>query len=144
MFDYPTGLDGNWKPGGRIKVLEDTNEDGKYDRATIFADGLPFPTGVMAWRDGVLICAAPDIIYAVDKDGDGRADELKKLFSGFETNNYQARVNGLCLGLDNWIYGANGLLGGRIRGGKIKEELDIRGHDFRMNPTLANLRPLPA
>jgi hypothetical protein len=49
MYDYPTGLDGNWKPGGRIKLLEDTNGDGKYDRATVFADGLPFPT----WRDGV-------------------------------------------------------------------------------------------
>src|SRR6185503_8469829 len=63
-----------------------------------------------------------------------RADVVKKLFTGFATDNYQARVNGLSLALDNWIYGANGLLGGKIKGGAIKSDLDIRGHDFRFRP----------
>jgi hypothetical protein len=54
MRDYPTGLDGNFKPGGVIKVLEDRDGDGRYDRATAFLEGLPFPTGVMAWRKGAL------------------------------------------------------------------------------------------
>ena len=134
MFDYPTGVDENWKPGGRIKILSDSDGDGRFDKATVFLDGLPFPTGVMAWRKGALICAAPDIIFAEDTDGDGRADVVKKLFTGFVTDNYQARVNGLAPGLDNWIHGANGLLGGKIRGGAIDGEIDIRGHDFRMNP----------
>ncbi|MGZ5567847.1 MAG: PVC-type heme-binding CxxCH protein, partial [Limisphaerales bacterium] len=116
MRDYPMGMDGNWKPGSRIKVLEDTDGDGKYDKATVFLDNLPFATGVTAWRKGALVCAAPDITYAEDTDGDGKADVVRKLFRGFETNNYQARVNSLTLGLDNWIYGANGLLGGVIRG----------------------------
>src|SRR5690606_28140646 len=62
MRDYPTGMDGNWKPGGVIKVLRDTDRDGRYDRATEFLGGLPFPTGVMEWRKGVLICAAPRIL----------------------------------------------------------------------------------
>ncbi len=142
MFDYPTGVDENWKPGGRIKILSDSDGDGRYDKATVFLDGLPFPTGVMAWRKGVLICAAPDIIYAEDTDGDGRADVVKKLFTGFVTDNYQARVNGLALGLDNWIHGANGLLGGRIRGGAITGEVDIRGRDFRMHPDTGAFEPV--
>ena len=83
MRDYPMGMDGKWKPGSRIKFLEDTNGDGKYDKATVFLDNLPFATGVMAWRKGVLICAAPDIIYAEDTDGDGHADVVKKIFTGF-------------------------------------------------------------
>ena len=80
MRDYPMGMDGKWKPGGRVKVLEDANGDGKYDKATVFLDGLPFPTGVTAWNKGALVCAAPDILYAADTDGDGKADLVKKLF----------------------------------------------------------------
>ncbi len=61
MRDYPSGLDGQGQPGGRIKVLTDTNGDGRFDRAELVADGLPFPTGLMTWRDGVIVCAAPDV-----------------------------------------------------------------------------------
>src|SRR5689334_6364894 len=139
MRDYPMGMDGNWKPGSRVKFLEDTNGDGKYDKATVLLDDLPFATGVTVWRKGVLISAAPDIIYAEDTNDDGRADVVKKLFRGFDTGNYQARVNSLALGLDNWIYGANGLRGGVIRGetraiDNRAIKVDIRGRDFRMNP----------
>ena len=116
MRDYPMGGDGKFAPGGTIRLLEDTDGDGRYDKATVFLDGLPFPTGVTAWGRGVLICAAPDILFAEDTNGDGRADVVKKWFTGFLTDNYQARVNSLALGLDNWIHGANGLLGGTIRG----------------------------
>ena len=88
----------------------------KYDKATVFLDNLPFPTGVTAWGKGVFICAAPDILYARDTDGDGKADKVERVFSGFDTDNYQARVNSLSLGLDNWIYAANGLRGAVVGG----------------------------
>ena len=90
MRDYPSGIDGNGKPGGVIKVLEDRDGDGRYDSATTFLEGLAFPTGVMAWRKGALICAAPEIIYAEDTNGDGKADIRRTLFRGFATENYQA------------------------------------------------------
>jgi putative membrane-bound dehydrogenase-like protein len=139
MNDYPTGINQDWQPGGRVKFLEDTDGDGHYDKATLFIDPLPFPTGVTAWGRGVYICAAPDIIYAEDTDGDGKADKIEKVYTGFPTDNYQARVNSLSLGLDNWIYGADGLLGGVIRPGSAREsagmhEVNIRNHDFRFDP----------
>jgi hypothetical protein len=140
MYDYPTGIDEKWKPGGRIKVLTDSDGDGRYDRATVFVDGLPFPTGVTAWRSGALICAAPDILYAADDDGDGRADRVEKLFSGFATDNYQARVNSLTPGLDGWFYGANGLLGGTIRGGR-GGDVDLGKRDFRFRPDTREFEP---
>ena len=133
MFDYPTGADQNWQPGGRIKFLTDADGDGRYDKATVFLDRIPFPTGVTAWGRGVFVCAAPDILWAQDTDGDGRADKVEKLFTGFFTDNFQARVNSLSLGLDNWVYGANGLLGGVIAD-REGRKLDIRSHDFRFRP----------
>jgi putative membrane-bound dehydrogenase-like protein len=141
MHDYPAGIDGNYKPGGRIKVLEDTDGDGNYDRATTFLDGLPFPTGVMAWRNGALICAAPQILYAEDTNGDGAADRKRVLYDGFPTGNYQARVNGLSYGLDHWVYGANGLIGGEIRGVATGKVIDIGGRDFRINPDTGAMEP---
>ena len=75
MGDYPLGVDGKGKPGGVVKFLEDTDGDGQYDKATVFLDGLGFPTGVMPWRKGVLVTCAPDIFYAEDTDGDGKADK---------------------------------------------------------------------
>ncbi len=136
MHDYPSGLDGNWKPGGRVKFLNDLDGDGHYDKSTLFLDDLPFPTDIMAWRGGALVCAAPDILYAEDTDGDGRADKIEKLFTGFVTDNYQARVNGLSWGLDNWVHGANGLRGGVIKGRSSGRTTDIRSKDFRIKPDL--------
>src|SRR5690349_8211491 len=61
MRDYPLGLDNKGKPGGRVVVLSDTHGDGRFDKATVFLDGLLFPTGVMTWGKGVLVTCAPDI-----------------------------------------------------------------------------------
>jgi putative membrane-bound dehydrogenase-like protein len=141
MGDYPLGVDGKGKPGGRVKFLEKTKSDGPYDKMTVFMDGLPFPTGVMPWGKGVLVTCAPDIFYAEDTDGDGKADKKIVLFTGFVEGNQQHRVNGLSWGLDNWVYGANGDSGGIIRpvhrtdGKAVNGELvNISGRDFRIKP----------
>jgi putative membrane-bound dehydrogenase-like protein len=128
MRDYPLGLDGHGKPGGVIKILTDEDGDGRYDKATTFLEGVPFPTGIMPWRNGALIAASPDILFAADTDGDGRADERRVLFTGFTPGNQQHRMNGFEWGLDGWIYGANGDSGGTINGVKIS------GRDFRFRP----------
>ncbi|MEO6033976.1 MAG: neutral/alkaline non-lysosomal ceramidase N-terminal domain-containing protein [Verrucomicrobiota bacterium] len=140
MRDYPSGMDGHFKvPGGRVKLLEDKNGDGKFETSTTFHDGLTFPTGLMQWRKGLLICAAPDIFYAEDTNGDGRADLVKKLFTGFATHNFQARVNSLRWGLDNWVYGSSGLFGGKIHSELTGKDLDCGGRDFRFNPDTGEL-----
>ncbi len=82
MADYPLGIDGQGKHGGRVRFLEDTDGDGRYDRSTLFLDGLGYPTGVWPWRKGVLVSCAPEILYAEDTDGDGKADRRETLFTG--------------------------------------------------------------
>jgi len=142
MFDYPTGVDGQYKPGGRIKVLQSTKGDGRYDKATLFLDGLPFPTGVLPWRKGALICAAPNILYAEDTDGDGKADLVRTNFTGFATHNYQARVNGFTWGLDGWLHGSSGLFGGKISSLVTGQEVDLSGRDFRLKPDTGEIEPV--
>ncbi len=134
MGDYPLGVDGKGKPGGQVRILEDTNHDGRYDRATVFLDALGFPSGLMPWKNGVLVACAPDIFYAEDRDGDGKADVREVLFTGFTLGNQQHRINGFEMGLDGWIYGANGDSGGDIRSVKTGKTVNIRGRDFRFRP----------
>ena len=98
---YP--LDVNGKVG-RVSLLEDTNGDGKPDRATLFAENLVMPTGVMRWKKGILVTDPPDVWYLEDTDGDGKADVRKKVLTGFAFTNPQHTANGLVYGLDNWIY----------------------------------------
>lgn len=107
---YPSRRAGS--PPSNIILLTDTDDDGVYDKRTVFAEDLPFVNGVMPWKDGILVTNAPDIIYYADTDGDGKADVREVILSGFATTNPQLRVSHLRYGIDNWIYGAYFRAGG--------------------------------
>ncbi len=92
------------RPTGRIRLLEDTDGDGKPDRSSVFADNLVLPSGVMRWKRGVIVTSAPDVLYLEDTDGDGKADRREVLVTGFARTNPQHMVNTPVFGLDGWIY----------------------------------------
>jgi putative membrane-bound dehydrogenase-like protein len=98
---YPLNVEGRV---GRVKILEDTNGDGLPDKAAVFADQLVLPTGVMRWKQGILVTDAPDVWYLEDSNGDGRADRKRKVLTGFAFTNPQHTVNSPLYGLDNWIH----------------------------------------
>lgn len=147
MADYPLGMDGAGKPGGRIRVLEDQDRDGRYDTSTLFADGLSFPNGLLVWGNGVLVTAAPEILYLEDSTGDGKADIRRSVYSGFLEGNQQLRVNGLRWGLDNWIHCASGSHhSGYGKGNQITSVLTGQAHqigsrDFRIRPDTGDIDP---
>jgi putative membrane-bound dehydrogenase-like protein len=128
MRDYPNGPKPGEKPQGRIKVLEDRDGDGFYETATVVADNLLFANGVMPWKGGVVVTMAPRIVYI--KDG-----KTEVLFEGFAAENPQLRVSHPVLGLDGWVYVANGLRGGKVKkaGDRDARVVDLSGRDFRFN-----------
>jgi putative membrane-bound dehydrogenase-like protein len=134
MRDYPSGMDGKGKPGGVVKILTDRDGDGHYDEAQTFLEDLPFPTGIFPWRNGALIGASKDILFAADTNGDSKADVRRVLFTGFKEGNQQHRQNGYEWGLDGWIYGANGDSGGNVRSPAGGDAINISGQDFRFRP----------
>ncbi len=145
MADYPLGMDGKGQPGGRIRVLDDLDRDGVYESSRLFADGLNFPNGVMVWRDGVLVTAAPQLLYLRDVNGDGVADHREVLFEGFNEGNQQLRMNHLRWGLDGWVYCANGGhhanhgLGTKVVSIKTGKTYEIGSRDFRIRPDTGEL-----
>ena len=150
MRDYPYTDKARHKPNqenptdapiGRIRLLEDTRGDGKFDKATIFADGLSWPTGIACWKGGVFVAATPDIWYLKDTDGDDVADVRIKVFTGFKKLNVQAVMNNLVWALDNHIHGAGGSNGGQIRPGEKPDAkpLALSRNDFRFDPNTMQL-----
>lgn len=101
-------------PLGRVRLLVDSDGDGRFDKSTVFAEDLSWPTGLACWQGGVYVAATPDVWYLRDNDGDGRADERRLVFSGFRKFNIQAVMNNLKWGLDHRIYAAGGTNGGEV------------------------------
>jgi putative membrane-bound dehydrogenase-like protein len=127
---------------GTVKLLEDTDGDGRIDRASLWADRLPPCYGVVAARDGVIVLCAPDILYLADRDGDGKAEIREKLFSGFGLYDLWSRINNPRVGLDNWIYVANGIeSGGTIRGPRLRDSLRLDSVSFRLKSDGTALEP---
>ncbi|HEY2413423.1 MAG TPA: PVC-type heme-binding CxxCH protein [Pirellulaceae bacterium] len=137
MRDYPLGNpDKSGEPLSRIHVLEDKDGDGRFESATTFAEKLLFVTGLQPWKGGVFVTLSGRLAYMKDTDGDGKCDLDETWFEGFAELNTQLRANHPRLALDNWIYVANGLRGGKVVNKKLgeKEPINISGMDFRFHP----------
>ena len=128
---------------GSIRMLEDVDGDGRFEKSTVFADKLSWPTAVVCWGGGVFVGAAPDIYYLKDHDGDGKADERRRVFTGFERSNVQGLFNSFQWTLDNRIHGATSLSGGKVRRADDPNSpvVDLGGRDFSFDPKRLDLRP---
>lgn len=107
--DYPNMVREN-KTEGRdlIKILEDTDGDGKADKFTVFADSLNIPTSFVFVNGGIVVSQAPDFLFLKDTDGDDKADVRETIMSGWGTFDTHAGPSNLRYGPDNRIWGTVG------------------------------------
>lgn len=92
-------------PEGRVARLVDPDADGVFDHSTTFLDGLVLPRSVLPCFDGALVLAPPDLLFAKDVDGDGEADEVRVVASGFDgLDNPEHAPNALTWGIDGVIH----------------------------------------
>lgn len=91
-------------PPHRIRLLEDTDGDGKFDKTTLFADRLVFPQGLL-WHDGAVFTVSPPSLWKLeDTNGDGVCDKRTELVTGFANTGVADDVHGSCLGPDGRVY----------------------------------------
>lgn len=140
MIDYSEMRDVN-PHLGRISMLQDKDGDGYFETSQVFADDLPWPTGLI-WADGSLfVGATPDIWRFEDKDADGKADVREKVFTGFGTGlkilNVQGLMNSFQWGQDNKVH----ILAGGGNRGVISSPkrpdlkgVELGGKDFWFDP----------
>ncbi|MGH2622989.1 MAG: PVC-type heme-binding CxxCH protein, partial [Sphingobacterium sp.] len=122
-IDYPNTVKSDKGEGGdRITICEDTDNDGKADKFTVFADGLNLPTSLVFSDGGVIVAQAPHFLFLKDTDGDDKADVREVLVDGWGTFDTHAGPSNLQYGIDNKIWGTVGYSGfeGNIAGKSFK------------------------
>ena len=121
-IDYPNEvLDG--QPGDdKIKILEDTNGDGRADKVTVFAEHLNIATSIAFANGGVVVTQAPHILFLKDTNGDDKADVREILSAGWGNRDTHAQPSNLQYAPDNYIWGVVGYSGfeGEINGKKFQ------------------------
>src|SRR6266536_1751734 len=127
---------------GVVKLLRDTNGDGRMDAADLWATNLPPIYGLVPARGGVIVACAPDIVFLADRDGDGKAETRDVLFSGFPTGELERGINAPQWGADGWIYFGRGWGGGKITGPHLREAVSLPGSDFRIRADGSAIEPV--
>jgi putative membrane-bound dehydrogenase-like protein len=109
LYEYPLGAPPGAKPRDRIKILEDTDNDGRADKVTVFADGLNLATGLALGNGGVYVGQAPDFLFLQDTNHDDKADTKTVLLTGFGLDDRHELLNGFIWGPDGWLYMTHGV-----------------------------------
>ena len=130
---------------GRVRLLENMNQDGVFQNSTIYADNLTWPSALACYAGGVFVAAVPDLIYLRDTKGDGLADARQVVMSGFGgTNalNSDFLPNNFNWGPDDRIHAASGGIGGDIVVPNVGGRgVSLDGCDFSFDPRTLRLFP---
>lgn len=130
-LEYPRHSAG--KGRDRIKVLESSQGDGRYDRVRIFAEGLNIPSGIAVGHGGVWVANAPDLLY-YPIDSEGKASgEPRVIVTGFGRSDTHELPNSLTWGPDGWLYGLNGVFN--------PSHIKHQGKEFHFTCALFRIHP---
>ena len=108
MPSYPHYKPGDSRPNDKLIILEDTDNDGRADKQTTFADGLHLPIGFEIAPEGVYVSQEPNICLLVDDDNDDKADRMEILVHGFDTHDTHHAISAYCADASGAIYMGEG------------------------------------
>lgn len=124
----------------RILILEDEDNDGRFDKRTVFADDLQMLTSIEVGLGGVWAMCPPQVVFLPDRDGDDKPDgPVQTVLDGFRVppENFHNFANGLRFGPDGWLYGRCGASApGEVGtpGTPVDERIPVRGGMWRYSP----------
>jgi putative membrane-bound dehydrogenase-like protein len=119
----------------RVVRLEDSDGDGKFDKATVFADQMMFPEGTLWYKGSLYVAAPPSIWKLTDTDGDGVADQRAEWFQGKTLTRCANDLHGPYLGPDGMIYWGKGAFAQQTYEHPGKAPFKTRAaHLFRAKP----------
>jgi putative heme-binding domain-containing protein len=141
--EYPFAVPLDKKGRDAIKVLEDSDGDGRADKITTFADDLNIPIGIYPYKGGVIAWSIPNIWHFRDTDGDGKADKRDVLFGplGWEKDTHGMNAS-FRRGFDGWIYATHGFNNTSVIKGRDGSELKLNsGNTYRIRPDGSRVEP---
>ncbi|HEY0898454.1 MAG TPA: PVC-type heme-binding CxxCH protein, partial [Sphingobacteriaceae bacterium] len=116
-------------PPYHIRLLEDTDGDGIFDKSKIFADSLTYPKGGVFYRGSLYVSSSPDLLRLTDTDGDGVADKREVVLTGWVLHANGALLGGPFMGPDGWLYLTDARRGFDIT---TKEGKNLKGGSARI------------
>ncbi len=129
--DYETRSTGFSADGNsRILILEDTDGDGKFDKRSVFMEGIPFPSAIAVGFDGLWLGAPPNLLFIPDKNHDDKPDgDFEVRLTGWGIRDRHEVLNSFSWGPDGWLYGCQGFatpstVGKPLNGGTILQKGD--------------------
>tara|TARA_R110002111_G_scaffold227346_1_gene288836 strand:- start:85815 stop:88823 length:3009 start_codon:yes stop_codon:yes gene_type:complete len=137
VVEMPEYNDANKEGYSSVKLLEDTNGDGKFDKSFPFLTDMTLPTAVCSYKGGVFVGAPPYVYYCKDTDGDGKADVREIVMTGFgRDKGDEGMINSFRWGLDNKIHFSTGTDGGEVTvaADKEKRTYNTRGRGVILDP----------
>ena len=127
----------DFNSSGSIRMLQDSDGDGRYDTSVVYVDELNYPTAVACWDGGIFVGDAPDLLYCKDTNGDGKADVQNAVFTGFGKDKAgESHLNSIRWRFDNRFHLSTNLAGGDVRAtaDKSSETASVRSRGFVFDP----------
>jgi putative membrane-bound dehydrogenase-like protein len=94
----------------RILIFEDTKGTGKFDKRTVFMEGLNLVSGLAVGFGGVWVGAAPQFLFIPVKPGEDKpAGPPQVLLDGWGYQDTHETLNTFVWGPDGWLYGCHGV-----------------------------------
>jgi putative heme-binding domain-containing protein len=136
---YPQLKPGD-KANDKIIILEDTDNDGKADKSTVFADGLYIPTGIELANGGCYVAQSPDVFFFKDTDGDDVADIKELALTGFGIEDSHHSISAWRRGPGGWLYFQEGIFLHTAVETQYGMVHNFNGGVYQFNPRTQELR----